>query len=232
MIKLHSLPALDRAPSLSPFCMKVELYLRMTGVLYEPIIELDASPGPKGKLPYIELEDLRLGDSYFIIEYLKRIHGDPLDAELGARDRAIGLAVSRMLDEHLYWALVHSRWLDPRFSPRMLDVFLSAVPAEQRAPIETAVIDGLAKTLRAHGIGRHSPDEVQARAAADLTAVATLLGTSDFMLGDRPTSLDAAVYPFVSNLVDVDMDTELRRHAFSHANLVAYAARMRARYYS
>nr|MBK7067486.1 glutathione S-transferase N-terminal domain-containing protein [Deltaproteobacteria bacterium] len=116
---LHQLPPLDRAPSLSPFCTKVETYLRMTGVAYRSVPTLDASSGPKGKLPFIEDDGRRLGDSRLIIEHLKRTRGDALDAHLDARARAVAVGFERMMDEHLYWAIVHSRWLDERFAPRM-----------------------------------------------------------------------------------------------------------------
>jgi len=231
MIALHQLPALDRAASLSPFCLKVETYLKMTATPYEVVREIDVSKSPKNKLPYIDDGGVRIGDSYFIIEHLKRTRGDELDAGLGARDRAIGHAFTRMMDEHLYWAVVHSRWFDDRFSPRMIRIFFGELPAEQLAPTTAAVRDAMQKVLYAHGIGRHSADEIVHRANADLAATAALLGDRPFMLGDKPTTLDAAAYAFLSNVVDVDMDTALRRQVAEHPNLVQYCRRMRDRYF-
>jgi glutathione S-transferase len=230
VLTLHVLPPLDRAPSLSPFCLKVMTYARMASIPHEVVVTLDATAGPKGKLPFLVDGDTRLGDSYFIVEHLRRTRD--VDAALDARQRAIALAVSRMLDEHLYWAIVHSRWLDDRMRPRMVELFLGALPAEQKAAVTTMVVDGMAKTMHAHGIGRHTPDEIAARAKADLTAVSALLGDQPFGFGDEPTSIDACIYASVANLIDVDLDTELRRCALAQPNLVAHCQRMRARYFA
>jgi glutathione S-transferase len=231
MLALHQLPPLDRAASLSPFCTKVETYLRMTATPYTDVRELDTSASPKGKLPYIVDADLKIGDSYFIIDHLKATRGDTLDIALSAAERAVGHATMRMLDEHLYWAIVHSRWLDERFSPRMQEMFLGGVPSDQRPAVTSMVLDGMRATLHAHGLGRHTPAEIAVRASADIDAIAALLGGKPYFGGMEPSTADAAVYAFTSSLVDVDMDTALRRCALAHANLVAHAARMRARYY-
>ncbi len=231
MITLHQLPPLDRSASLSPFCTKVETYLRMAEIPHEIVYTLDAASGPKGKLPFIiDGAGERLGDSYFILDKLEQTHR--LDAHLTAEQRATGLAMSRMLDEHLYWAIVHSRWFDARFAPRMLGIFLGHLPDAQRAAIEPAVLDGMAKTLAAHGIGRHSTDEIVARGSADLSALAALLGARPFLLGTAASTVDATAYAFLSSLLDVEMDTPLKRHAATQPNLVDYAARLRARYYA
>jgi glutathione S-transferase len=230
MITLHLLPPLDRAPSLSPFCLKVLTYAKMAAIPHEVAYTIDASTAPKGKLPFIVDGATRLGDSYFIIEHLRRTHDT--DAHLDPVQRATALAVSRMLDEHTYWAIVHSRWLDDRMAPRMIDAVLGALPAEQRAAIAPLAIDGITKTMHAHGIGRHTKDEIAARAKADLSALSALLGARPFAFGDAPTSLDACIYATVANLVDVDLDTELRRHALALPNLVAHCARMRTRYFA
>lgn len=232
MITLHQLPPLDRAASLSPFCLKVETYLRMTSTPYETVRITDVSKMPKGKVPVIDEGELRLGDSYFIIEHLKRTRGDALDAGLDPRERATAHAFTRMMDEHLYWAVVHSRWFDDRFTPRMIRIFFGELPAEHLAPTMAAVRDVMSKVLHAHGIGRHTTDEIAVRATADVDAIAALLGDRAFMLGERPTTLDAATYAFIANVIDVDMDTQLRQHTATHANLVEYCRRMRARYFA
>jgi hypothetical protein len=54
MIKLYQFkPALD-LPNASPFCMKLEIYLRMANLPYEIVLNADSRKAPKGKLPYIE----------------------------------------------------------------------------------------------------------------------------------------------------------------------------------
>lgn len=232
MLRLHQLPPLDRTSSLSPFCMKVETYLRMTGIPYEAVVTTDPRKGPKGKLPWIEDGDTRLGDSGLILEHLKTTHGDSLDAHLGPREHATGHAVRRMLEEHFYWVTVYVRWFDERHWPRMRAFFLGTLPRPAQAMIGRVALRMMKKTLHAHGLGRHSSDEIAAAGRADLDCVAALLGDKPFLLGDKPSSYDAVVFAFLANVLDIDMDTALLAHARSHANLVAYCDRMKTRYFA
>ena len=63
-------------PNPSAFCVKVELYMRMAGIPYELALG-DPRDAPKGKVPWINDDGHILGDSTFIIEYLKTKYGDP-----------------------------------------------------------------------------------------------------------------------------------------------------------
>src|SRR5215471_371395 len=110
MITLYQYIPAWGLPDISPFVTKVDCYLRMTGLSYElvqfPPTELVKTP--KGKLPIIEDHGRQVADSGFIIDYLKATYGDTLDAHLSSRDRAVGAAFRRMMEESLYWsAIIH-----------------------------------------------------------------------------------------------------------------------------
>ncbi len=66
MIRLYQFNRTWEIPNLSPFCCKVETYLRMADIAFEIKATLPSN-APKGKLPYIEDGDFSLGDSAFII---------------------------------------------------------------------------------------------------------------------------------------------------------------------
>jgi glutathione S-transferase len=112
MIRLYQFAPAFGLPNASPFCMKVETYLRMTGLPYECPRGASHMKAPKGKLPYIEDDGKIVADSSFIIEYLKETYGDALDGWLSPAQRASALAFQRLLEEDLYWAAVYSRWVD------------------------------------------------------------------------------------------------------------------------
>ena len=92
MIKLHQFAPAFGLPNASPFCMKVETYLRMAGLPYELVNSGDIFRAPKKKLPFIDDGGELVADSSFIIDHLKSRHGDPLDGGLWALDRAVGTA--------------------------------------------------------------------------------------------------------------------------------------------
>ena len=62
MITLNQFARVWGIPNPSPFCTKVETYLRMAGIPYEVA---DAVPpqAPKGKLPYITDGGRKIADS-------------------------------------------------------------------------------------------------------------------------------------------------------------------------
>lgn len=231
MIRLYTLPPIGRAPSLSPFCMKVETYLRMARIEYEPVVVVDPRKGPKGKLPWIEDDGRRIGDSGLIVEHLVATRGDKVDGHLSRRDHATGHLVRRALEEHFYWAVVYSRWFDDANWRMLQPIFLGALPRPAQAAVGSIARAMMKRTIRAHGIGRHSHDEIVAAGRADIDALAAELADKEYLLGDRASSYDAIVHAFTANLFDAGLETPLVAHARSHANLVSYNARMNERWY-
>lgn len=95
MLKLYQYERTWGIPNLSPFCCKIETYLRMAEIDYEikPALPLGA---PKGKLPYIEDNGQALGDSRFIITHLKSTYKD-LDKGLPEEKLALSVAMLRFI---------------------------------------------------------------------------------------------------------------------------------------
>src|SRR5580704_7211490 len=61
-------------PDPSPFVMKTDIQLKMAGVPYR--FERAAPPAaPKGKIPFIEDGDARIGDSTFIRAHIEKTNG-------------------------------------------------------------------------------------------------------------------------------------------------------------
>ncbi|MGH8581432.1 MAG: Tom37 metaxin N-terminal-like domain-containing protein, partial [Gammaproteobacteria bacterium] len=114
MIRLHQFKRQWGIANPSPFCMKVETYLRMTGLPYEVIEEASPLNAPKKKLPYIDDGEKVIPDSGFIIDYLKASYGNPLDGGLSRAQQADAHLLRRLCEESLLWPVVYSRWIDDR----------------------------------------------------------------------------------------------------------------------
>lgn len=231
MLKLFQFPSLWQLPNASPFCMKLETYLRMANIPYEVKITVDARKGPKGKIPFILIDDQKMGDTSFIIAYLKNKFGDNLDANLTAEQKALALAFQRLLEEHLYWIMVYSRWLDDRFWPETKEIFFSRLSNFKKMLISYLVRKKLGKQVFAIGITRHEQDEIYQMGCDDVTAVANTLGEKAYFLGEQASSIDATVYAFLANIVYCPLETPLRKHALQYSNLLAYCQRMKERFY-
>jgi glutathione S-transferase len=234
VIKLYQYePALGLANA-SPFCMKLETYLRMAQLPFvTPLIKLrDIGRAPKGKLPYVQDGTTVLADSNLIIEYLKATYGDRLDVWLSAEQRAVAQAFGRLLEENLYWAVLYSRWMESDGWAITKGAFFGTLPVPLRWFIPTLARRGMRQQLRGHGMGRHSTAEIHAIAARDITALADFLGDKAYFMGDEPCALDASAYAFLANIVWAPLDSALQRHALQYPRLEVYCRRMRARYYT
>ena len=113
MIIMHKFIPAWGISDLSPFCVKLETYLRMANLPFETVIG-DTQKAPKKKLPYIEHDGQMIGDSDLIIAYLKEAFGDQLDADLTPEERSLSVAFQSMIDEHFYFVLIYWRWQEER----------------------------------------------------------------------------------------------------------------------
>ena len=231
-LTLYQFPAAFGLPNASPFCMKVETYLRMAGIAYTPRYGMYQLRAPKKKLPYIDDGGRIIADSHLIIDYLKSHYGDPLDAALTPAQRARGTAILRLLEDSLYWVLLYARWIDEPGWTLTRPAFFGALPVPLVWFVPLLARRSLARQLQAQGIGRHQREEIYQIGIADIAALSLLLGDEAYVLGAQPSSFDAAVYAFLANILDVPLDMPLAQAARAHANLPAYCARMRARYYA
>jgi glutathione S-transferase len=231
MITLYQTPVAWGTPNLSPFCIKLESYLRMVGLPYE-VKPANLRKAPKGKVPYIDMDGIVMGDSGFIIEHLKQKHGDLLDAKLTPEQLAIGHTIRRMLEESTYWNIVYMRWVDDAGWKAYVPVLETMLPVVVGNVMLPVLRRGMFKTLHAQGTGRHTLEEVEHLGKQDITALATLMGNKPFLLGDTPTSFDATVYAFLVGIIAFPVDSEFKQHTLSQGNLVEYCARFKSRYFS
>ena len=231
MIRLYQFRPAFGLPNASPFCMKVENYLRMAGLAYECPRGGDMRKAPKGKMPYIEDEGTLVADSSFIIDHLKRKYGDPLDAHLDAAARATALAVQRLFEENAYWAVVYFRWIEEAGWAVTRKTYFDWMKPPLKWIVPAVARRIVRKELHGHGMGRHSRDEIVAVGMKDLTAAADFLGERPYFMGAQPTSLDATAYAFLANVLWVPYETPLKSHALRYPQLAAYCQRMKQRYY-
>lgn len=223
-------------PDMSPFCLKVETYLRMSNHEYGTAVG-DTRKAPKGKLPFIEVDGQRIADSGAILAHLET-KGGALDVGFDAKQRATATAVRAMLEEHLYWIAVYFRWKEDAGWKLYKPMLLPLAPALGVPSFVTPVMLSIARrqvlaALHAQGTGRHTSEEVAATGARILDAVSDLMSPEGpFFFGARPSTLDATVYAFLASVLFTPIEGPFLDHARKKANLVSYVDRMRARYWT
>jgi hypothetical protein len=164
MIKLYGYgPAWD-LPDCSPFVTKVDCYLRMTAQPYTLVpwrTLQDRQNAPKGKFPYIDDSGKKIADSAFILDYLKATYGDPLEEQrLPSHDCAIAHSIRVMLEEHLYWVLVYTQWLEDVAWEAYKPVIFGNLSSTEQQMAAAQAQESVRSTLYTQGVGRHSRAEV------------------------------------------------------------------------
>jgi len=195
VVVLHQIQRGKHTPSISPFPLKLETYLRMANIPYENDFEEPMSP--KGKTPWITLNGEDISDSQLIIEALSKKFNKDFSSHLTAQERAVARALQIMMEEHFYWGLVLSRWVynkgksipDIMEFPLILRLMIPRICKK----LERASFD--------QGMGRHTKAEVYEMGLKDLRALSTLLGGKTFFAGDTPTEIDCAMFGMLAQII-------------------------------
>lgn len=216
-------------PSAGPFAIKLLAWLELAGIPYQQVLEDNPRKGPKGKNPWIELDGERISDSEFIIELLSKRHGVDLDAELNSEQKAIGLAWRRTFEEHFHQVLEWELFEHPAGVAYMRERMRSAMPPVIGQIVFSMLRSHLRKQLHARGLGRHTPDIIEAKGRADIDALAAFLGPRPFLLGEQPSTADTAAFGLVAPMVYWPMQTPVASYAKSVGTIVSYCDRMRER---
>jgi hypothetical protein len=222
----------------SPFVMYVELYCRMIGQPYTKVgcIAAESRFRPRNKLPVANVCGVMLDDSAKIVEAIQKHAAGTkkdLDAGLNKEQRAIAKLVGNTLSQSLFWSMLYNKFN----THRGRDVFrrqLSELKifAPLRPVISALAFRQMHAQLIGQGIARYPRVQVLERAREDIAALGQILGSKPFILGDRPSSMDALLYAM---LVLVFEDHELQAELSStnkdmYPNLAAYVERMKKRY--
>jgi glutathione S-transferase len=235
MIKLYKFGPAFGLPDASPFVMKVETYLRMTGQKYEAI-HGDPRKSPRGQMPYVDLDGKIIPDSAVIVETLEAARPQKLDAHLTPADRAVAVAFRSMLEEHLYFGVLYLRWLTDDgwsvFEPTLREMLGNfGVPGFMRGMISKSARKQVVTRTSRQGLGRQPRSEVVPRCLELIDSLAEWMGDKPYACGDRPTTFDATTYAFTAGLLCKAFDNETYKHTLKKKNLVAYEERLRTQYW-
>jgi glutathione S-transferase len=222
---------------LSPFVVKLLAWLRMADLPYTVQVG-DLRKMPAAKLPAARLDDgSLLGDSQRIVDHLTQLHHDPLgEAGWTAAERATAKAFRALFETDLYFTGVYGRWVPEAnwalFKPAMAtSIGQMGVPGWVLPLLMLRVRKMMLKQLHSQGTGRWSPEQVAEHAISGYGAVADFLADKPFMLGDKPSALDATAFGFLHTLLVPPFSTPVKDFVASQAKLVAYHQRMLARYW-
>jgi hypothetical protein len=147
------------------------------------------------------------------------------------REKAVGWALEKMCEDHLYFCGVHERWVKEKNFNKGPRKFFEIVPAVVRPLVVWQVKRQVVGKVRAQGLGMHGDDEIIELTGRDIDVLATLLGENLYFFGERATATDAVVHSFVAGALTPFFEGPLRDAVRCHENLVAYEARLTGEWY-
>ncbi|XP_067667470.1 uncharacterized protein [Haliotis asinina] len=208
------------APSMTPFAVKLETYLRMAKIPYQN--DHGMEPSSKGKLTWIEYNGHEVADSSLCIKFLNKKMSVDLNRSLSPADRGIAQAMQAMAEDHIYWLIGLFRWQydnDKSFVMNALKLSKFTFWKFQRV---------LEKEAWSQGLGRHTEDEVAEMFKKDLQSLSDFIGMKKFLMGDEPCETDCAVFGQLSQVywhfIGTGHDNILKD---KYPTLAAYCERMK-----
>lgn len=181
VVYLVQFPASPYIRSISPFALKLETYLRLKKVRYEPVYSLHF--GKKRQIPYVELNGEHIPDSNVIIEELERRGIAAPDALLSPLKKAASHLATVAMENHT--SLAGFLW---RYGAHMNEFYEKLCRENYGASWDLFFFKhlmpfGMRLKGRFHGLGRHLPEEIEAFACKDLEALSVILGDQPFFNG-------------------------------------------------
>jgi glutathione S-transferase len=240
VVYLYQFSRTANIPSPSPFCLKVETWLRMAGIKYENVDHKLKFRSNKGQLPFVELNGEEIADSAGIIKDVGRHFNADLDSHLTAEQRSVAHATISMLENHFHWVDV---WWRSKNPDAMIQAYKLDLQNFTGSKLPEALLKcvyrftskrkGL-KKVRAIGISVHTPEEIIQMGKDDLQVLTEMLGEKAFFFGDEPTTLDIVVFSNVAQLVVVgkEVDHPLRDWLLENGkNLVQHFDKFKEKYF-
>jgi glutathione S-transferase len=215
----------------SPFVTKAEMLLKISGLPYRTDTK-GFRKAPRGKLPYLRDGDETVADSSCIRFYLEQHYGIDFDGGLSPEERGVAWAVEKLCEDHLYWLIVHARWINDANFARGPASFFKAVPAPVRPLVKVIIRRQLRRVLHGQGAGRYTEAERAVLADRAFASISAILGDKQFLMGSAPCGADASVFAFVAGALCPLFEGDLRSKAEAYPNLREYCARIMQQYFT
>ena len=229
MITLYGMPPAGGLRQLSPYVVKVEMALRYLNAEY---ISESVDPwkirklSPNGKVPWIEIDNLEIGESDVIIEHLVKAYKSDLLGSLSTDDQILGTALKRLTEKNLYWYMVWSKFMTAESREEIIGCFFSRYPKFIQKFVSRYAIKTHTSFSKVHEIGNLSDERRDAEATADLLTLSRQLEKDNFLLGPEITVFDFPIAATLASILFHTPKTWLTFLAESYPVFPAYLSRV------
>ncbi|KAK0395022.1 hypothetical protein QR680_001071 [Steinernema hermaphroditum] len=214
VVYLYQFPRAPRLPNLSPFCLKLETWLRANKIAYEvvPSFTLRSS---KGLLPFVELNGREIADSQYIIFELEKHFG--IKSTLNKEQEGIARAIDRLVDGNTFFAIIYSKIVENSSKFLAKDASGMPIPSFLVPLIGHFFGQKVNARIKANGLGKFPPSVIYDQLRRDLAAVDGILGDKDYICGSQPSIADYTFFGHVASSYFLPYDqpiTDMLNHEF------------------
>ncbi|XP_060073919.1 failed axon connections homolog [Ylistrum balloti] len=198
-------------PNISPFAMKLEMWLRMNNVPYQC--------------------SLLTCLNRFIIEYLSKYFKKNPYPGINPEQQAIGRSFLKMAEENTVWSIFWYRYVEHMTEYRKYLTF--QVPEEMQEKVGAGLSSSVKDRAWKHGIGRHSSKEIYKLGSDDIRAISSFLGEKKYFLGDTPSLVDCTLFGVLSQAIFVPLDFPMKAVIKEEcSNILDYIDRLKTEFWS
>jgi glutathione S-transferase len=201
---------------ISPFCDKVRRILHVKGQSYE-VREIPVSQSLRsvprvnriGKLPCLDHDGHRVADSTDIALYLEEKFPEPPLLPSAAEERARCLLLEDWADESLYFYEMTLRFTIPHNARRFVPRLVAHDPPWFQRVAGRAVPFLMRRVTRGQGVGRKPRDMLLRDVERHVATLAGLLGDRSWLVGERLSLADIAVFAQLACIRGADEGAKL-----------------------
>ncbi|KAM3717604.1 Uncharacterized protein ACO02O_01627 [Dirofilaria immitis] len=213
MVYLYQFPRVKYIPNISPFCLKLETWLRMADIQYENICSW-STRSLEGTVPFLEYNGKEYPDSALAIRDMTVIFSkESMESHLNDEQKATARAFEAMAENSLAIANGYFRFtehFDEVFQQLPNDAFGMLTPI-WKFLIKKMMTFKIKKRMPLLAIGKHSHDEIINIAIDDLKSISSYLGNKHYFTGFKPTKNTVTGLKDDTGQIGINAQRSLRR---------------------
>lgn len=196
-IILHQVPRSKACPSLSPFAIKLETFLRAAQIGYTN--DFSKPKSVKSKTPWMTIDGEDIADSQFCIEMLlEKMPDKDISAHLSLEEKAVEKGLRSILEDNFYFCISYFRWVEGDLNYLKNKQFGSLPgPAFSHGTTLKIISKNINNQIDGQGIGRHTREEIFSLSDKDLKALSDYLSDKEFMMGEKVCLIDCVLFGFM-----------------------------------
>ncbi|CAG9534942.1 unnamed protein product [Cercopithifilaria johnstoni] len=190
VVYLYQFSRASSSPNISPFCFKVETWLRANKLKHELRSYWNFQPWER-YLPFVELNGEKISCSQLIVEQLQRHFN--LNDQLEKVDIGVARAIDRMIERNTHYLLLYFIFVENL--PKFLQGFEPSLIKRwfMRGTI-SPFHDKVRRTFVDMGFSKCSRNDLISMLQKDIAAIDVILGDKKFLFGVKPTLSDFTVF--------------------------------------